>query len=241
MIITQKVFSSPRLFSPPPLYPGLEHISDDVNNFNPKIAYDFVLAGAPCPPWSRANKRARGFGDPRRKVFLECCRILDEVMQLNPMAGFMLETVQMGKALAHDAAIQDDAASCRFHLMDAQCMGACQRRVRRVAQNVIAIEDVTWKQLVDASVLLETFGCYARDRVLPTVMTSGSRTWMPVEVYDISSNNKRFATMDELDVIQRFLPGSSSAFGRVVLSDDDRHKIIGNQFHYELVRTIVSQ
>jgi len=222
-------------------YPGLEHVCDDVSNFNPTIAYDFVLAGAPCPPWSRANKRAKGFEDPRSKVFLECCRVLDEVMHINPMAGFMLETVQMSKALEHDAAAQDDAASCRFHLMDAQHMGACQRRVRRVAQNIVAIDDVQWKQPIDASVLLERFGCYARDRVLPTVMASGTRTWLPIEVYDVNSNVKRFATMDELDVVQGFLPGSSSSFGKVALGDDDRHRIIGNQFHYELVRTVVSQ
>ena len=222
-------------------YPGLQHVCHDVSQFSPKVKYDFVLAGAPCPPWSKANRHALGFKDPRSKVFLECCRVLNEVLHINPMAGFMLETVQMSKALAHDAQVQDDAASCRFHVMDAQHMGACQRRVRRVAQNVVAFDEVTWKQPVDASILLERFGCYSRERVLPTVMASGTRTWMPIGVYDILGGSKRFATLDELDVVQGFLPGSSSAFGRVQLSDDDRHRIVGNQFHYELVRTIVSQ
>ena len=86
-------------------YPGLQHVCHDVSQFSPKVRYEFVLAGAPCPPWSEANRHALGFKDPRSKVFLECCRVLNEVLHINPMAGFMLETVQISKALAHDAQV----------------------------------------------------------------------------------------------------------------------------------------
>ena len=176
-------------------YPGIEHVSNDVKGFHPIIHYDFVLAGAPCPPWSRANKKARGFKDPRSSVFLDCCRILDEVMVKNPAAAFMFETVQMGKALLGDAKLQDQAASSTFHAMDAQHMGGCQRRLRRVPQNVIHIDDVEWKTAIDANALLYRFGYYSEERVLPTVMAAGNRTWAPVVITDAETYKKGFVLL----------------------------------------------
>lgn len=60
----------------------------------PKI--DLVIGGSPCQGFSRAGSQLN-FNDPRSRLFFDYARILDEVMEKNPGAKFLLENVAMKK------------------------------------------------------------------------------------------------------------------------------------------------
>ena len=54
-----------------------------------------VIAGPPCQPWSRANRKAKGFRDSRSETFRAVAMILREAMALSAQTAFMVETVEV--------------------------------------------------------------------------------------------------------------------------------------------------
>ena len=61
-------------------------------------------------------------------------------------------------------------------------------------------------------------------------------THNPVRVFDADLGRDRNAGIYELDILQGYWPGMSGAHGRVDLEYSESVRLIGNAFHYELVR-----
>jgi DNA (cytosine-5)-methyltransferase 1 len=61
----------------------------DIRNATKLGAYDILVAGFPCQPWSRAGQQL-GFNDPRGTLFYEVLRLLDE----GKPEWFLLENVK---------------------------------------------------------------------------------------------------------------------------------------------------
>lgn len=68
----------------------------DVTKFKVEQEFDLLIGGSPCQGFSTAGL-AKGFEDPRSKLFWEYIRILQECLVLNPNVKFLLENVSMKK------------------------------------------------------------------------------------------------------------------------------------------------
>ena len=219
------------------------HVATDVADFSADgeeaPQYDVILAGPPCQPWSRANRKAMGFADDRATAFIHCCRIIHEAKLRNPRAQFMLENVEVQSTLKADEQLQEEMLQCEFGVINAKELGAGQSRPRRVASNIAHVDQLRRKQPVDPNLFLERLGSSMDRRVAPCVMAAGSNTHTPVRVRD--AVGERCASLDELEALQGYSPGTSAAQGRIELTYEERATIIGNAFHYELVCALMSE
>jgi len=87
-------------------------IKDDIKNVNHKAipAFDFLIAGFPCQPFSNAGLR-KGINDERGNLFEECERILEEALKKpNPPIGFVFENVKgiLSSKMADGTSIPDE-------------------------------------------------------------------------------------------------------------------------------------
>ena len=67
----------------------LQITAKDIKHFIPEEHYDFIIAGFPCPSFSKANPNAKGLEDQRGQLFFELVRV---IRQVKP-AFFCLENV----------------------------------------------------------------------------------------------------------------------------------------------------
>lgn len=74
-------------------------------------------AGPPCQPFSRADPRSKGFGDPRAKLFIEATWIKDTLQRLSEGRGetlwFLIENVEPAPWLRGCRETMDSLASAR--------------------------------------------------------------------------------------------------------------------------------
>jgi len=57
----------------------LQIIAKDISSFIPEENYDFIIAGFPCPSFSKANPNAKGLEDQRGQLFFELVRVIRQV------------------------------------------------------------------------------------------------------------------------------------------------------------------
>lgn len=109
-----------------------EYPEGDIHEISKIPAYDFLLAGFPCQPFSYAGKQ-RGFGDTRGTLFYEIERLLKE----NKPKAFLLENVR--GLTTHDGgrtfktiikALEDLGYGVRYILLNSSNFGVPQNRVR---------------------------------------------------------------------------------------------------------------
>ena len=230
-------------------FPAVETIAKDVTDFSPQQAYDVVIAGPPCQPWSRASGKARGFGDKRSNAFRQCARMIREVMVRNPCPAYMLENVKISPHLFHEAEMQEDLLQCAtgrrtpFNLINALDLGAPQSRSRRVASNVLNMDDARRRKPIDADVLLESLGHKLVKNaagVAPCIMARGPNTHAPVCTIETETGRKGFAPPEVLEKLQGYPVGITKAFNSLHVSREEREKMMGNAFHSVLAEEVFS-
>jgi len=224
------------------LYPAVEHGGTDVLSFKLEQDYDVVLAGPPCQPWSRAGRhKAKGYGDPRSGAFSAAGRITREAVRRNANTAFMVENVLVAKHLKDEEHRQEDEFGAEFVVVNAADLGAPQRRPRRVASNVMDLRELRQKPPVDPNAVLEAHGCVVEARVVPCVMASGPNTHAPLKVWDLSVRRNRDATPGEAAKLQGYQYDTATAGGKVPVTEMKQYELVGNKFHYELVRSIFAE
>jgi hypothetical protein len=220
----------------------VRHVSADVCGWRCTEYYDVILAGPPCQPWSRASHNPKGFNDPRARVFAECTRIVREAVARNPNAKFMFENVEISAVLPEDGARQEELLGVKFGKVNAKDIGAPQSRPRRVATNFVDVESGLEKRRpLNPNVVLEVMGVRLDARVAPCVMAAGAATHNPVKVYCYTAERWREASLAEAEALQGYTAGMSTAYGKVCAGYKDTATIVGNAFHYELVRTVFAE
>jgi hypothetical protein len=223
----------------------VRHIGNDVVSFSVTQKYDVVMAGPPCQPWSRANPDALGFDDDRADIFIHCAGIIQEVMRLNPGAKYMMENVVMSRELREkgDERMQEEYMAGRFDEINVKDYGAAQSRPRRACQNVTRKENLKLREPLDPNVLLRRLGVDhdAGQPVANCVMASGDSTHNPPMVRERATGVRRPANLDESEALMGATVGFTSGMDTLETTYADRARMIGNAFHYELVRTIFSE
>ena len=225
------------------MYGGrVTHVCEKVQQFRCEQRYDVVLAGPPCRPWSRLNKTAKGFRDERSRVFTHCCRIIREAIDVNPKVKFMLENVVIPEKLKQDELTQEELLMWYFEEMNAKDVGAQSSRPRRVAQNVVAsLKDLDQRSPVDPNLSLNWLGAASELRVTGCVVASAARSKASVKVHDVSTGDMRNASLQENEALMGHVVGTADAHGKVQMEYEQRAAIIGNGFHYEMLRAIFSE
>ena len=123
-------------------------------------------------------------------------------------------------------------------LVDALDLGAPQTRNRRVFTNICERDDVEEKKPVDPNIFLNRLGSNLEATQVQCIVAAGNTTDFPVKVMDSHTRLQRNACLDELEALQGQRPRQSCAFGEVWLEYEEPAAIIGNGFHYQLVRGI---
>ncbi len=225
------------------LYGGRVQLMEErVENFTCSSAYDVVLAGPPCQPWSRLNDRASGFEDPRSLVFIHCCRIVNEAMECNSLLKFMLENVVIKEELRDDAFKQSEFLGWSFEELNASWCGAQSSRLRRIAQNVVSsVSDLEGRTPTDPNLSLNCLGSSMEKRLAGCVVASGANSKAAIKVMDIAVGQERNACLDEMEALMGQTVGSSDAHGMIHMEYEQRAALIGNGFHYEMVRAIFAE
>lgn len=54
----------------------LQISAQDITKYTPAYKYHFIIAGFPCPSFSKANPNAEGLEDPRGQLFFELVRVI---------------------------------------------------------------------------------------------------------------------------------------------------------------------
>ena len=75
--------------------------------------------------------------------------IIDQAMENNPQAKFLVENVALHRRFAHQAEEQDNLfkhLDAKFKLMKASDNGASQIRSRRIATNIVEVEKIERKK-----------------------------------------------------------------------------------------------
>ena len=120
---------------------------------------------------------------------------------------------------------------------------AAQSRTRRVCQNVTSRENLKKRESLDPNVLLRKLGV-KHDEGQPVancVMALGSSTHNPPMVREIETGIKRPTNLDESETLMGATMGFTSEMDTMKVKYAKRARMIGNTFHYELVRTIFSE
>jgi site-specific DNA-cytosine methylase len=217
-------------------------VSKRVESFNCTRWYDVVLAGPPCQPWSRLNASAKGFGDPRSEVFSDCCRVINQARAVNPVVKFMLENVVMHSQPIQDAQVQEVMIGQGFEEFNVISVGGQSSRMRRVAQNVVeSVHQLEQREPLDPNVSLNCLGARCEQRTTGCVVASGTHSKARIMVQDIHTGQQRSASLDEMEALMGHVVGTSNAGGRVEMGYEDRAGLIGNGFHYEMLRAIFSE
>jgi len=227
----------------------VQHVSHKIEDMEIKSIYDVALAGPPCQPWSRANPEAAGFDDDRAEVFIRCAKLINEAREVNRDLRFMCENVVMSDRLKvrGDAAEQEYMMGHEFEEMNMMHYGAPQSRTRRISQNVTDEENhrgVQRRDSLDPDVVLRRLGVehdWQRGKVANCVMASGDSTHNPPMVVEIRTGTRRPANNDECEALMGAEVGASTMMGQMQLTYAERARMIGNAFHYELVRSVFSE
>ena len=69
--------------------------------------YDLPLSATPCKGFSNANDKARGVDGKDGELLTAATSIINQDMENNPKAKFLVENVSLHKRLTHQAAEQD--------------------------------------------------------------------------------------------------------------------------------------
>ena len=148
------------------LYAGkVRCVAGEVSEYSCRQWYDVFLAGPPCQPWSRrADAAAMGFRDDRAEPFIQCCRILAELLEVNRDAVFMFENMVVAPRLQDDEEEQERLPNWKFETINAMDMGAPQSRPRRVAQDLVEAGEWEHRPPVDPNLFLERLGSWVTKR-----------------------------------------------------------------------------
>ena len=120
-----------------------------------------------------------------------------------------------------------------FAKLNAASVGAAISRPRMVSTNMVSMPEIRKKPTADPNIFL--LHGKTDSRTMPCVMTCPRATWNPVMVTDRKSYGERFASTDELMGLMGYQPGAL----KKATPDKEKEKMMGNAFHYQLVRALV--
>ena len=224
------------------LCPKVKHASNDLLKMAKTTSsgkYDLILSATPCKGFSNANDKATGMDGEDGDLLKAAASIINQAMENNPQAKFLVENVALHKRFAHQAGEQDSLFShldTKFKLVKASDNGASQIRSRRIATNIVEVEKIERKDQLDPNALLGDLAS-AQDRDTPCIMAAGSTTRAPVIVKDATNRRKRPALNDEKEALQGYPVGMSRGF-RIDIGESKRTKVIGNAWNYHQMSAI---
>ena len=224
------------------LCPKVRHASHDLMKMAQTVSsgrYDLILSATPCKGFSNANDNATGMRGRDGDLLRAAASVINQAMENNPKAKFLVENVALHKRLTHQAAEQDKLfrhLRAEFKLVRASDNGASQIRARRIATNIVEVEEIQKKDQLDPNALLGELAT-AQDRDTPCIMAAGSTTRAPVIVKDVDNRRRRTAHNDEKEALQGYPIGMSRGF-REDISEDKRTKVIGNAWNYHQMSAI---
>jgi hypothetical protein len=158
-----------------------------------------------------------------------------------PGVAFMMENVQVRAALQHEEVFQEVLLGEKFHSVNPQYWGQAQSRPRRVATNVVALDGLRYKGVLDPNVLLEPLGLGMDARVAPCVMAS-RHTHSPLKLWDVNADRplqNGESMVEAKEVLQGYQKGVTTAWGKVPLGDEARERLAGNAFHAVFVQQVL--
>ena len=181
--------------------------------------------------------------------FMECCRLIGEAQAMNQEMVYMLENVKIDPALEDEDETQNGILqwhtgdNIEFKEINASELGAPQSRPRRIASNVMDMDDARRKKPIDPVVLLEALGHRLVNTgrgLAPCVMANGRNTHAPVKTIELESGHRGFAPTKTLERLQGYPEGLTIVFGRVAADEGERTKPMGNAFHSVFVEGVFS-
>jgi len=219
------------------LHPEVKIIYNSVQDINWEHIkhnnYNYLEAGPPCQPWSRcSNPAPKGFNDHRSKPFTICSQIKQKIINQNPQAIHITETVIVHRDLNKDNDKQDELQHQAPSIHQAIKAGSISSRIRKIYTNMIQEPQRSSRN----PFLIIPKGATMIDRhsTFPCVVSTPNTHNPPS--YLINSV-KTPATPNELDAMQGYAPGISDGGtapytkGPLHMSLETRTKLIGQAFN----------
>ena len=197
-------------------------------------APQWFFAGPNCQQFSAANPDAQGMASKGGDLFQHVCELASELLDLFPNMKYCVENVVPKSKLKEETLLQWNAlVQVPFEKLNAASVGAATSRPRMVSTNITAVKEVRRKPSADPNIFLES--SKTECRTMPCVMTCPRATWNPLKVTDKQTYQERFASPDELMKLMGYQLGSLKSG----TSDREKEKMLGNAFHYQLIRSLV--
>ena len=211
-----------------------------------KVTYTDILATTECGPWGRASGPVppRGFNDPRAKLFLKACDIINDQLSRNRHLNVLFENVDIHPALAAtDGPKQEELLGFKFHVVNVVGLGSLSSRPRRIASNMANPAQLKHRSPPPASFALG-------DGVLPikhpmycliSKRESLRDTWNRQQCWDQSLSRNpteqlRDLNGDERDVYMGHVRGDTKYMvdtdgTRSITSENYRRELLGKGIH----------
>lgn len=187
-----------------------------------------VVAGFPCQGVSCANKFGTGLRG-KSGVF-EAVRIIITYLRSEGVGcDFLVECVDFKDKYPAEFAYVCRALGVRAVTLRAERVSACFRR--RAYWASFEIPALRWKGVDPNSVLDE--GRWTWWPHLPTIVASGTRSWNCREVVQDAAGKTGPLRVWEMEKAMGFSAGYTAVQG---LHVEDRHRLVGNAFHAEVMR-----
>ena len=193
--------------------------------------YTDMLITTECGPWSRASGPVppRGFNDPRAKLFVKSCAIIQDQLSRNPLLNYVFENVDIHPALAAtDGPEQERLLGSAFHVINAKELGNMSSRPRRIASNMADPTKLVFREPPQPSFAIGTHSpCIHPMHCL----VSKKDTWNRQQCFDSVTQELRDLTGDERDVYMGHVSGST----RYALHDDGSRTNVSENYRRELL------
>lgn len=219
------------------LHPEVEVISDDVKHLSQDHVtinnYNYLDFGPPCQPWSRCPSPAPiGFEDTRAEVFTWCGIIKRWVLQQNPRAITIGETVVLHKNLGGDKHLHNLIMQGTAFTHEATTAGSLTRRLRQWWTTPPVVPKPDPPRSLDLFLPPGASMPPGREHFPCIVSSTDSHDDPSYIENDLTIK----ACPNELDVLQGYAPGVSEG-GRapfntpITLTTEYRKKLIGQAFN----------
>ena len=204
-----------------------------------------IWATPECQPWGGPQEHPPGFEDEERaEVFIASCEVVRWMREHQPDVIWTVETTAVSDKRG-EVWKADQEMEQMYHIegefgeWQAADFGERHRRLRRLATNAEIMEKATGPSNPD-DVLQVGFSaefaptpcvCASRDTVSPVMVMTRARPKLV-----------RMVSINELERMFQLGTGATCAFGKVQMTLESRHRLVGNSVcstHYRLVTACV--
>ena len=198
-----------------------------------------IIGGPPCTPWSMRSGCAKGFGDPVSKVFIAVARVMVMAHKANKAIKRVLENVMVDPRLIADMATQEGYVEGEMWALNALEAGGAASRMRRYFAPEATLTGCLTAPHLNPQWLCEPGWKFVGYNV-PCLVAA-----IDTENQVLVTNKFKKVKTAICDVRDRLNPGEVAGFttgwGRLAVTDAERHSMTGNAFSNDAMWSIIRQ